>query len=184
MLQQSALRARLWNSPNAVEDHGINMRNGWPVERPKPSLVPQPKTALVAREGVRRTRPTYLPQITEWENVTTASCLYEDDAVGEKITVGQVQHAVGEIFGIKWKDLVSESRLAKFVKPRHVAMALSYELTNRSLPSVGLAFGGRDHTTTLHAYQKHRDLIERIGPTMPKIATALDWARAMHVALT
>jgi chromosomal replication initiator protein len=65
---------------------------------------------------------------------------------------------VAEYFNIKMSDMVSKRRNRSIARPRQIAMALAKELTNHSLPEVGDAFGGRDHTTVLHACRKIDDL--------------------------
>ena len=61
---------------------------------------------------------------------------------------------------IKVADLLSKRRNRSVARPRQIAMALSKELTNHSLPEIGDAFGGRDHTTVLHACRKVKSLRE------------------------
>lgn len=70
------------------------------------------------------------------------------------ITLDNIQKVVAEYFHIKISDLKSKSRARAVTRPRQIAMALAKELTNRSLPDIGKAFGDRDHTTVLHAYRK------------------------------
>jgi len=65
---------------------------------------------------------------------------------------------VAEYYKIKISDLSSKRRTRSIARPRQVAMALSKELTNHSLPEIGEAFGGRDHTTVLHACRKVKEL--------------------------
>jgi len=67
---------------------------------------------------------------------------------------------VGEYYKIKMNDLLSKRRSRSVARPRQVAMALAKELTNHSLPEIGEAFGGRDHTTVLHACRKIKELQE------------------------
>lgn len=67
------------------------------------------------------------------------------------ITIENIQKTVAEYYKIKMADLLSKRRSRSVARPRQVAMALAKELTNHSLPEVGDAFGGRDHTTVLHA---------------------------------
>ena len=57
-------------------------------------------------------------------------------------------------------ELLSKRRNRSITRPRQIAMALSKELTNHSLPEIGEAFGGRDHTTVIHACEKTRELIQ------------------------
>ena len=56
-------------------------------------------------------------------------------------------------------DLLSKRRNRSITRPRQMAMTLAKELTNHSLPEIGDAFGGRDHTTVIHAYRKIKELI-------------------------
>jgi len=82
-------------------------------------------------------------------------------ALQEKlITVDNIQKTVAEYYKIKIADLLSKRRSRSVARPRQVAMALAKELTNKSLPEIGDAFGGRDHTTVLHACRKIKELRE------------------------
>lgn len=71
-----------------------------------------------------------------------------------KITIDYIQKRVAEYFDLNPSDLSSKSRSKNVVYPRHIAMFLSREVTGLSLPEIGDKFGGRDHTTVLHAYEK------------------------------
>ena len=82
------------------------------------------------------------------------------------ITVENIQKTVAEYYKIRIADLLSKRRSRSIARPRQVAMALAKELTNHSLPEIGDAFGGRDHTTVLHACRRVKELREtdrRIG---------------------
>ena len=74
------------------------------------------------------------------------------------MTIEQIQKTVAEYFKIRVSDLLSAKRDRKITLPRHIAMHLSKELTSHSLPSIGDAFGGRDHTTVIHACKKIESL--------------------------
>ncbi len=76
------------------------------------------------------------------------------------VTIDNIQRTVAEYYKIKVADLLSKRRNRSVARPRQIAMALSKELTNHSLPEIGDAFGGRDHTTVLHACRKVKDLRE------------------------
>jgi len=88
-------------------------------------------------------------------------------ALQEKlVTVENIQKTVAEYYKIRVADLLSKRRSRSIARPRQVAMALAKELTNHSLPEIGDAFGGRDHTTVMHACKRIKDLREverRIG---------------------
>ncbi len=85
--------------------------------------------------------------------------LLRDHSVG----IGQIQKAVTDYFGLQIKDLIGPKRTRSLARPRQIAMALAKELTDHSLPEIGDAFGGRDHTTVLHACRQIRTLIETDG---------------------
>lgn len=78
----------------------------------------------------------------------------------KQVSIDNIQRVVSEYFKIKVSDILSKRRSRSVARPRQVAMALSKELTNHSLPEIGDAFGGRDHTTVLHACRKIKSLRE------------------------
>lgn len=78
----------------------------------------------------------------------------------KQVSIDNIQRVVAEYFKIKVSDLHSKRRSRSVARPRQVAMALAKELTNHSLPEIGEAFGGRDHTTVLHACRKIKELKE------------------------
>ncbi len=71
-----------------------------------------------------------------------------------KISIGDIQRLVSLHFGISREDLLSQRRDKDSIWPRHVAIYLACEMTDHSLPTIGRAFAGRDHTTILHARKK------------------------------
>lgn len=82
-------------------------------------------------------------------------------ALQEKlVSIDNIQRTVAEYYKIKINDLLSKRRSRSVARPRQVAMALAKEVTNHSLPEIGDAFGGRDHTTVLHACRKIAELRE------------------------
>jgi chromosomal replication initiator protein len=76
------------------------------------------------------------------------------------VTIENIQKTVAEYYKIRSSDLLSNRRSRSITRPRQLAMALSKELTNHSLPEIGEAFGGRDHTTVLHGCRKIAELRE------------------------
>ena len=75
------------------------------------------------------------------------------------VTINNIQKTVAEYYKIRVSDLYSKRRSRQVARPRQVAMALAKELTSHSLPEIGDAFGGRDHTTVLHACRKVNSLV-------------------------
>ena len=81
----------------------------------------------------------------------------------QSITVSNIQKTVADYYQLRLSDLLSMNRSRSLARPRQMAMALSKELTEHSLPEIGKAFGGRDHTTVLHACRTIRDLVQIDG---------------------
>ncbi|MBT6102159.1 MAG: chromosomal replication initiator protein DnaA [Oceanospirillaceae bacterium] len=77
-----------------------------------------------------------------------------------KVSIDNIQKTVASYYKIKIADILSKRRSRSVARPRQLAMALAKELTNHSLPEIGDAFGGRDHTTVLHACRKINELRE------------------------
>ncbi len=82
-----------------------------------------------------------------------------------KISIENIQKTVADFYSIRVSDLKSKRRNRQIARPRQIAMALAKELTSLSLPDIGDAFGGRDHTTVIHACKK----IDELTRTEPKI---------------
>lgn len=81
-------------------------------------------------------------------------------AQDKQVTISNIQKVVAEYFKIRTSDLLSSRRSRTIARPRQIAMTLAKELTNHSLPEIGEAFGGRDHTTVLYATRKISELRE------------------------
>ncbi|MEM6514046.1 MAG: helix-turn-helix domain-containing protein, partial [Pseudomonadota bacterium] len=76
------------------------------------------------------------------------------------VSIENIQKTVADYYKIRVADLLSKKRSRSIARPRQIAMALSKELTNHSLPEIGDAFGGRDHTTVLHGCRRVESLRE------------------------
>ena len=76
------------------------------------------------------------------------------------ITIDTIQKVVSDYYNISITDIKSKKRDKKYVYPRQIAIYLSRELTEYSYPEIGQEFGGRDHTTAMHADEKIRDLLK------------------------
>ncbi|MFT5440752.1 MAG: chromosomal replication initiator protein [Alphaproteobacteria bacterium] len=75
-----------------------------------------------------------------------------------RVTIEEIQKRVAEHFNIRFADMHSARRARAVARPRQVAMYLAKQLTSRSLPEIGRKFGGRDHTTVMHAVRKVEEL--------------------------
>jgi chromosomal replication initiator protein len=101
-----------------------------------------------------------------------AQCLLRPHLKGgeRRVTVDDIQKAASEHFGLKQADLISQTRTRAVARPRQAAMWLTKQLTTRSLPDIGRRFGGRDHTTVLHAVRR----IEALRAADPQLARDLE----------
>jgi chromosomal replication initiator protein len=97
------------------------------------SLINRDMSAELAAEALKDIMPNSKPKV---------------------ITILDIQHAVGDQFNVKLEDFKTKRRTKDIAYPRQVAMYLSRELTDFSLPKIGEEFGGRDHTTVIHAHEK------------------------------
>ncbi len=80
--------------------------------------------------------------------------------INRQVSIENIQKTVADYYKIKVSEMYSKKRFRSVARPRQVAMALAKELTQQSLPEIGEAFGGRDHTTVLHACRKTQELRE------------------------
>ncbi|MHC0051947.1 chromosomal replication initiator protein DnaA [Actibacterium sp. D379-3] len=96
-------------------------------------------------------------------------------ASDRKVTIEEIQRRVGEHFNIRLSDLIGPKRNRTIARPRQIAMYLSKHLTSRSLPEIGRRFGGRDHTTVMHAVKR----IDELRATDNQIAEDLELLRRM-----
>lgn len=105
--------------------------------------------------------------ILRLRNTTNITMDFVQDALRDQlavmdkmVTIDNIKKLVASHFNIRVADLDSKSRARNITRPRQMAMALSKELTNHSLPEIGEKFGNRDHTTVLHACRKIRELVQ------------------------
>ena len=105
----------------------------------------------------------YTAKITGQEDyvyVWTLGAIGVGDEQDKLVTVENIQKTVASYFKIRVSDLLSKRRSRSIARPRQIAMALAKELTTHSLPEIGDLFGGRDHTTVLHACRRVKELRE------------------------
>lgn len=104
------------------------------------SLVDKPITPEVAQEALKDIIPDATPRV---------------------ITILEIKKIVGEHFNMRLEDFSSKKRTRSIAFPRQIAMFLSRELTDSSLPKIGTEFGGRDHSTVIHAHEKISTMLEK-----------------------
>ena len=76
------------------------------------------------------------------------------------MSILQIQEEVAKYYHIQLKDIKGKKRVKSIVVPRQIAMYLARELTDNSLPKIGAEFGGKDHTTVIHAHEKIQQLMD------------------------
>jgi chromosomal replication initiator protein len=96
----------------------------------------------------------------------------------KQVSISNIQRVVGEYYKMKVAEFTSKRRSRSVARPRQIAMALAKELTNHSLPEIGEAFGGRDHTTVLHACRKVKQLCDESGELQQ------DWVNLQRLLTT
>jgi hypothetical protein len=99
-------------------------------------------------------------------------------AMAQRPTVREIQKAVARIYEVQILDMLSRQRHVHIVNARHTAMALCRHLTTRSFPEIGRLFGGRDHSTVIHACVKYQTIFDRI---LPAPATEAEIGQALAV---
>ena len=159
LVERNAIRERLHNPPNAVPDTGINLKRREIVSEPAPKTYTPNQ---LEREIFRLDR-----DIKQWRGKLDAAKRRRAELLGQdaspfRVSIEAIQDIVCIYFErrISINDLLSARRTKDLFYPRHIAMYLAKELTLRSMPEIGRRFGGKDHTTVLHAWRKIRALRE------------------------
>jgi hypothetical protein len=139
-----------------------------PVLRPVPAIEPHPVIDPIVDN---RPRPR------DWLMVAT------DESKLRRVNSSQVMAAVARVFDWSITDMKSARRQPPVVEARHVAMAITKQLTLLSLPQIGKRFGGRDHTTVLNACRKMAPVVEQVKQKIPVGSPPDLWATAMQAEL-
>ena len=123
-------------------------------------------------EGALNTLVARAGSTTATLTLDDAQCLLRPHLRGgeRRVTVDEIQKAAAEHFGLKQADLLSERRTRAVARPRQAAMWICKQLTTRSLPDIGRRFGGRDHTTVIHAVRR----IDELRAGDPRLAHDLE----------
>lgn len=120
------------------------------------SLINQDMNADLAAEALKDIIPNSKPRI---------------------LTITDIQRLIGEHYHVKLEDFKAKKRTKSVAFPRQIAMYLSRELTDASLPKIGSEFGGRDHTTVIHAHEKISNLLANDQEFQEKIQELMDQLR-------
>lgn len=183
-LQQRAvdIRARLHCPPNAVPDTGITMRNGAPVLRVvRPFQPSRWKTPTLTQvwEVTPYPLPAFLPPAVPRQPDTPSPPGY----LKPKATAILVINEICSAWGIEHYRILGPQRIAEIVKPRSAAMAIIRRITSMSFPQIGKFFGGRDHSTILHANRKMAHHIAALNQELTDWSTPAEWVRALKARL-
>ena len=132
-------------------------------------------TPAITRDSVApappEPEPEHSPEYKElWFSIV-------DVSANKTLSMLRIKHAVCDVFGVRHDDMISARRQKVILLPRQTAMYLCKELTPSSLPAIGRAFGGRDHSTVLHACRKIARLMlsdAELADTVSHIRTDLE----------
>lgn len=169
------IHERLRNPPNAVPDTPIDLRPLW--RRPEiVEVIAEPiatieKSPVIAEFVLPYRIGSILPSYSLAYRIPQPS-------PNKFVEIVNIQRAVCNQYRVTMADLKSARRTANVVLPRQIAMYLARTLTGRSLPHVGRMFGGRDHTTVLHAVRK----IEKLRESDSKLVGELEDLTGLLVA--
>ncbi|WP_187147152.1 chromosomal replication initiator protein DnaA [Actinobacillus pleuropneumoniae] len=169
---EERIKSRLsWGVSTAIEPPELETRVAILMKKAEERGVELPEEVAFfigqkLRTNVRELEGA-LNRVIAWRNFTKRQITI--DAVREAlkdliasydhlITIENIQKTVAEYYNIKMSDLKSKSRTRSVARPRQMAMSLAKELTNHSLPEIGREFGGRDHTTVMHACRTINEL--------------------------
>jgi chromosomal replication initiator protein len=155
------------------------------MERKRPrAALPEPVLEQVAKELDVSPRELLgvLMKLATYADLTGKPVTAEvaEEAIGSRtvaadrrVTIEEIQKKTAEFYKLDLRELHSARRARRVARPRQVAMYLARELTSRSLPDIGRRFGGRDHTTVLHACRR----IEALCKTDPVFQQEVDFLR-------
>jgi chromosomal replication initiator protein len=155
------------------------------VEKKRPrSAIPDAVLERVAQEldGSPRELLGVLMKLATYADLTGKPVTADvaGEAIGSRsahgdrrVTIEEIQRKTAEFYKLDMRELHSARRARRVARPRQVAMFLARELTSRSLPDIGRRFGGRDHTTVLHACRR----IEELCKSDPVFQQEVDFLR-------
>jgi chromosomal replication initiator protein len=147
-------------SKAALEQHAVPEEVAFFIAQRIRSNVRELEGAL--RRVIANARFTGQPVTLDFAKEALKDLLALQDKL---VTIENIQRTVAEYFKIRVADLLSKRRRRSITRPRQIAMALAKELTSHSLPEIGDAFGGRDHTTVLHACRR----VKLLRDTEPRV---------------
>lgn len=147
----------LFRPPTETEMAAFNRRQGFRNRIAKAAAALTQKNqapATLKAEAVPAEPDPPAPTCPECIALKAALAIYRPEAGRAYPPIKAIQAVVASFYNVSRADICSDRRMAEVVRPRQIAMYLVKELTPFSLPQIGRQFGGRDHTTVLHAFRK------------------------------
>ena len=152
----ATIRRKFRNPPNAVADHGIDLKRKKQVETKPPKPVTEPAPEVGKFDYL-------LSPLWFCGPILSMEVRYRRPV--RNVYIAEIQDAVAKHYGLNRHDLLAFRRTSPTILPRQIAMYLCRTLTTNSLPAIGEKFSGRDHTTVLHSCRK----IEALRGTDPEL---------------
>lgn len=176
------LRKFFYDHPNAVPDTGINLKNGTPVLRGfrpfQPSRWKTPKlTQIWELTPYPMPAPAFIPPSPP------AKIDKPPGFLTPKAVAISVVNETCDAWGIEQYRLIGELRFAEVVRVRQAAMAIIRRITSLSFPRIGEFFGGRDHSTVIHANRKMLPHIAALNQELTEWSTPAEWVWALKARL-
>ncbi len=155
----------------------MTLHNPHTVATPSQRLAAAAHNARMERMGNARAAPPVIvsvepaappkPKSKDW--------FYIVESERKTPPVRQIQAMVAERYGVTLADILSQRRTKRVVMPRQIAVYLTKEMTSLSYPAIGRHFGGRDHTTCLHAHNKISRMIEAENDFALEVSNIREW---------
>jgi Bacterial dnaA protein helix-turn-helix len=159
-------------------------RNEW--RKPEPKKSPErvevvdasPSAILVPIQTNRAVQSFHTINLSGFISARFQGDCPPRPAAYRRHSIAGIQREVCRIFGIERRDMLSSRRQLTLVWPRHIAVMLAHHLTAMSYPVIGRAFGGRDHSSMIHAVRKMAPLLDVVKTMVGHADSTEDWARA------
>jgi hypothetical protein len=158
-----------------IKHYGGARRRLWGAQ-PKPVPIPKPEPVPIPVKSAPIEKPAEPPPpLFRWSALEA----YPPPPT-RTLRIDDIQRVVADEYGVSRIDILSRDRLKRIVRPRQVAMFIAKRITQKSLPEIGRRFGGKDHTTVLHALRKIGALEQSDDDTRQRIADVMEKLRGMY----
>lgn len=176
LYRANEIRERLRNPPNAVYDPGINLKRK-DIQRPMPTIAK-------LMDVMGDIDASIMELQSQIQTLKARRAEYQSELFRRSRPTDQIKKLVAAYYNIKLTDMMSDRRNAEVVRPRQIAMYLIKEMTPMSYPKIGQIFGGRDHTTAMHAVKRVEQLMADDTKVRAEIAELVESIREMQAVPT